>query len=403
MPDRVPSYRRHSSGQARVTLRDSVTKSARDVLLGPFGSDESRREYARVLSEWEAAKRRLTDRVAGPDFTMNELMLAFLKDIEGRYAGKSEGIEFRSAFRPLKDMYGHLPVSGFGPLKLKAARERMVAEGATRKTVNARVWRIKFVFAWAVENELVAAPVWQALLAVKGLRAGKTPAPETEPVRPVPELHVDETLPYLAPTVRAMVQLQRLTGMRPGEVCAMRACDIDRSGDVWVYRPPTHKNAWRGKERVIAIGPKGQEVLEPILAAASDGAARLFRPDVAMRERQAIKRARRKSPVQPSQIDRSIEKPVRPPGTEWSVQAYGRAIGYAVLRANAARREKDPAAEPMPKWSPNQLRHLHATLVRKLFGLEAAQVALGHASADMTQVYAERNLDLAAKVAREIG
>ena len=52
---------------------------------------------------------------------------------------------------------------------------------------------------------------------------------------------------------------------------------------------------------------------------------------------------------------------------------------------------------------PNQLRHLFATEVRKAHGLEAAQVLLGHSRADVTQVYAERNLTLAARVANEIG
>jgi hypothetical protein len=35
--------------------------------------------------------------------------------------------------------------------------------------------------------------------------------------------------------------------------------------------------------------------------------------------------------------------------------------------------------------------------------LEAAQVTLGHAAADVTQVYAERDLTLAVEVARKIG
>jgi integrase len=57
----------------------------------------------------------------------------------------------------------------------------------------------------------------------------------------------------------------------------------------------------------------------------------------------------------------------------------------------------------IPHWAPNQLRHAHGTEVRRRFGLEAAQVALGHERADVTQVYAERNLDLAVKVATEAG
>lgn len=54
-------------------------------------------------------------------------------------------------------------------------------------------------------------------------------------------------------------------------------------------------------------------------------------------------------------------------------------------------------------WSPNQLRHTFATRVRKQHGLEAAQVLLGHSRADVTQVYAERNEELAVTVAAKIG
>jgi site-specific recombinase XerC len=55
------------------------------------------------------------------------------------------------------------------------------------------------------------------------------------------------------------------------------------------------------------------------------------------------------------------------------------------------------------QWHPNQLRHSKATETRKRYGLEAVQVTLGHASADVTQIYAERDYDLAARVAREVG
>jgi hypothetical protein len=54
----IPTYRRHKqSKQAIVTLTDGLG-GRRDVLLGRHGSAESRREYARVIAEWEAAGRR---------------------------------------------------------------------------------------------------------------------------------------------------------------------------------------------------------------------------------------------------------------------------------------------------------------------------------------------------------
>lgn len=52
---------------------------------------------------------------------------------------------------------------------------------------------------------------------------------------------------------------------------------------------------------------------------------------------------------------------------------------------------------------PNKPRHAHGTAVRHRFGLEAAQVVLGHERADVPQVYAERNLTLATRVAADIG
>ena len=55
------------------------------------------------------------------------------------------------------------------------------------------------------------------------------------------------------------------------------------------------------------------------------------------------------------------------------------------------------------RWYPNQIRHTFATEARRLFGLEGAQVALGHSKADTTQIYAERDQALSAKVASQIG
>ena len=55
------------------------------------------------------------------------------------------------------------------------------------------------------------------------------------------------------------------------------------------------------------------------------------------------------------------------------------------------------------EWHPNQIRHTVATEVRAKFGLEAAQVLLGHSRADVTQTYAERDMAKAPEVARKIG
>jgi integrase len=100
-------------------------------------------------------------------------------------------------------------------------------------------------------------------------------------------------------------------------------------------------------------------------------------------------------------------RPKKKPGERYDTNSYRRAIHRAVDAANRERTklaaESGTEPELLPRWSPNRLRHSTATAIRKLFGLEAAQVTLGHAQADVTQVYAQRDLKLAVEVMRRIG
>ena len=148
--------------------------------------------------------------------------------------------------------------------------------------------------------------------------------------------------------------------------------------------PRRHKTAWRGKERVIALGPQAQAIVKPFLTL--DTEAYLFSPARAMAERAA-----RKTRVQPSQQHRRRRKPRKAPGERYKRESYSQAIAKGCVKAG------------VPHWHPNQLRHNFATMARRQYGLEAAQVLLGHTRADVTQVYAERDLTLALKVAAEVG
>ena len=77
----------------------------------------------------------------------------------------------------------------------------------------------------------------------------------------------------------------------------------------------------------------------------------------------------------------------RPPGHR------GRQHGPGVRPVQGAKPEErcDACqAAALPHWHPHQLRHTHATEVRRRFGLEAAQVGVGHSQARVTEVYAER-------------
>ena len=91
-----------------------------------------------------------------------------------------------------------------------------------------------------------------------------------------------------------MVRLMRIYPMRPSELCRMTPGQIDRSSDIWFYRPVKHKNAWRNHDRVIALGIAEQRILTPYLTGKGDDDA-VFSPQAAMSEYLNQKAEQRKS------------------------------------------------------------------------------------------------------------
>jgi integrase len=383
---RTPKYGRHrATGQAVVTI------DGRDIYLGRHGTTESRNRYDQLVSEWLAAGRQIAALLDG--LTVDEVLARYWQFAQLHYRKHGEPTgeldNIRYALRPLEALYGESSACEFGPLALKAVRETMIAGDLSRGVINQRIGIIKRVFRWAVSEELVPVSVFQALATVAGLRRGRTGAREAPPVRPVSAADVDATLPHLPPVVGDMVRFQRLTGCRPAEVCLVRPCDVDRSAPTWAYRPASHKTEHRDRERVIFVGPQAQQVLLPYLARGPE--AYCFSPAESEARRRAELRRRRKTPVQPSQVDRSVATPKRKPGCSYNKRSYAYAVQRACDRAS------------IPRWSPNRLRHAAATLLRARYGLEAAQLVLGHARADVTQIYAERDLGRAAEIMGQVG
>ena len=234
------------------------------------------------------------------------------------------------------------------------------------------------------------ATVLQVLQAVAPLKRGRSAARESEPVKPVADEHVDAVLPEVSPQIAAMIELQRLTGSRPGEVVLLRPCDVDRSGDIWIYEPSDHKTSYRGHKRQVFIGPKAQQILTPWLR--RDVESYCFSPREAEEHRNLQRRAARKTPMTPSQARRRPKlKPKRAKRERYDVAAYRRAVKYGIKKAK------------VPSWHPHQLRHNCATKLRRDFGLDVAQIILGHRSASVTQIYAEADKAKAVKVVGEVG
>jgi len=384
---RVPAYRLHKpSGQARVIIDGA------HVYLGKHGSPESWEKYHRLVAERLGPRRALSRAqaiTAVPGISMNELILAFWRHVRSYYVKNGrptdEQAGIRSALRFVRRLYGSTPAREFGPMKLKAVRQAMMEADLSRGVINQYVGRVRRMFRWGVENELIPVDVYQALLTVGGLRKDRSEARETTPVEPALDKHVDATLPHLTEVVRAMVQFQRLTGCRPQEVCLLRPCDVDMRAEIWVHEPTTHKGEHRGRTRRVCIGPKAQAVLRPWLDRAPD--AYCFSP----RESAEAFLAKRRNGRVHDLPSRSRRRHGRAPGEHYTRYSYRQAVERACKRAG------------VPKWTPNQLRHSRGTEVRRQYGLEGSQVVLGHARADVAQVYAEKNQELAIRIARETG
>ncbi len=402
----LPKYCLHKpSGLAYVRIKGKVN------YLGRYDSPESRKAYVRIIEQIDQdPPPDISSLQELEDLTVVELCSSYLDFCEIYYQKNGKPTHYIGAIelslKRLAEIYDETPAAEFGPRALKRFRQTMIEKHLSRSYINAQIEIIKRMFCWACSEELLPASIDHALKTVKGLKKGRSEARETEPVGPVPDQVVDATLDFLPAVIADMVRLQRLTGARPGEICQLRPGDVDRNGEVWQYRPATHKTEHHGKERIIYIGPKAQAILTPYLLRPSD--VYCFSPAESERRRQSERRAKRLSNVQPSQQNRRRSEPKRRPADRYDKNSYRRAIARAVHKANKRIREnavregiEDP--EFLESWHPNQLRHTAGTDIRRQFGIEGAQLILGHSRADVTQVYAERDTSRAIEIIKMIG
>jgi integrase len=274
---------------------------------------------------------------------------------------------------------------------LESLRDKMITEvGWSRMHINKQVSRLVRVFKWASSKELVEPSIPMGLVKLPVLRKGRCKAKETPVVTCVDDAIVEKTSPKLSKIVSGMVKLQRLTAARSSEICSICPCDINRNEDVWIYFSSEHKTKHHEKDRITPIGPKGRQIRMRYLNR-SLGPFCYSTAEAVQQKREEATLARKTSL---SCGNRPGTNPVANPKRKPS----GRHMTDSCLRATHRACE----SLKIEKWSPNRLRHTSAAEMRRRFGLEAAQVICGHESAEVTQVYAERDLELAKKVAREV-
>jgi integrase len=367
------------------------------IYHGTWGTPEAEKSYKRFIAALLENPVIVLRRDETGDVLVSELADAFVEHVENSRMDKTDVGHVKRATGYLVDVYGELAVNEFSPKKLKVCRSQMVKAGTLcRKTISKYIGYIRRIFAWGVEEEVVPASVSHALKAVKDLRLGEEGTFDHPEREAVPDDVLRRTLPFLPPTVAAIVQVQWLYGMRPSEVLTMRVGDIDRSqkNGLWYYSPKHKTEEYIGK-KPIPIGEAGQDLIAPYLIGKKP-ADSVFSPKTAQRERAAEARANRKSKLTPSQRERDAkraETKASRVGEFYDHNAYRRAVKYAIEKANRH-------GVKIPTWSPYLLRNAAATAIELEYGLDEAQAQLGHTSANMTKRYSRAQLKQREKLAR---
>ena len=393
---KAPARSYHISGQSIVRI------GGRDFYLGKHDSPESIARYAVLIGIYQAGglvlpedfdigvlderastllgqarPEAIVSQQANLPILVKHVTAAYRIHADNRYVNNpQEHHRLHQICDSLDKHAGNIEANDYGPLLLQQQRQRWVTAGLSRVYCNRLTNAVVRIFKYSVSQELVGESTWSRLKSVESLRTGQTEAPETNTVKPVSIDVVRATAEHLPPGLKAMIRVHLGTGMRPNELCRIRPCDIDRSGDVWVYRPAKHKTAHRGKTKAVPILGDAREALTDYLNRSPESFC--FSPAESMTHWYAKKRAARKSKVQPSQQSRAVANPRKVPGDHYTPTSYRQSIQRAAKRAG------------VEKWHPYQMRHLAITMVRDALGIEAAQAFAGHSNLSMTEHYAKQ-------------
>ncbi len=355
-----------------------------------FHADRSQAETMRLAFLEDHS----TKPIPARGLTLSQALAAYVQHARKKYARDTAMLGRVERVVPIATaIHGHILADEFRGRALRDVRDKLLAEvpALSRRYINHLIASLKAAFSWLVEEELCEGATLAALRAVKQLTAGH--GGEERPIPPPVDLAtVKATLPHLSKPVAAMVQIQMLTGMRPGEVCIMRRCDISRNpleslpipgsaravaaletgGKViWQYVPSRHKNAYRGKPRVVPLGPQAQVILAPFLVA-REPHEYLFRPVDAFVGRRGLTMIR--------------------PGPRYSAASYSRSVAHAITRHS------------LEHWNIYQLRRLAAEAAALAFDADHAGAFIGHAaSVRALDCYAQIATEKAATVAAKCG
>ncbi len=377
---KLPKYSLHkASGQGYARIK------GRCVYFGPHGDPESEQRYKRAMAELLAAG----DDVPAPaprTTTVREGVTGYLDAMRAEWGDGEKGdkhlVRLHHALDVVTDLFPGRRLSAFGVEQLEAVRAEMVRRDWSRRHINEQINVVRRCWKWLTMRGHVPAGVLERMQALEHLKAGRSPARESdrqEPPTPEVLAKVLARLDRTNPLVGIMVRVQLYSGARTGELVAMSSDRIDASGPVWTYRPARHKNLHRGKGRVIALPPEAIEAMRPLLSFSTDGKL-IATPDIIFDPRKAVELRPRTNTTEEPGWRSGPRSGRKNNGTRLPTDRYT-PVTYAVAVARACRAEK---VEP---FRPYALRHLAITRWAETLGPEPARVLAGHSSPRMLSVY----------------
>ncbi|MCK5943214.1 MAG: hypothetical protein KAI24_14635 [Planctomycetes bacterium] len=458
---RTPALRLHkASGRTFATFSNPANVDAETgsieswkVWFGPKGRDAERR-FRAYRAQWELNDWRRPDEGehAGTGrLTVRDLVDRYRAHVRQR-RGEGWWLKNRGRFElavgtttgrgargdsPLLADYGNRPASTFGSPQLVELFESMAAAGnLCQSELNARLDIVRKLFQWAAALRLVPTEVGTEVALVERAKQGELGLRASKSREPVADDVVEATLAYMPAHHADRVRLLRLTGARPAELYKLTPAMLDRTGVVWTADDPELATGKRlVHDRMLAFGPKAQEILRPLLLACA-ATRPLFRDEAtdARSAVQALGKEIRRA-IRRANVARATEGLLRLARREgesaarrllrdrYRVAHFAKwtqddgltrtrlgTLAELVQRVGdrrVAELVRDVGGEPVPEWTAYQLRHSRLPEVRRTFGIEGAAAIGGHSLGkewDTTEGYTRgAQRERAVEIARKTG
>ena len=401
----------------------SGTGKRRKEYFGPADDPASRARYLDARERWRNQRNQAAEQVTEPEPVEGEEFYAgpVVADLVDRYLihtrekyqrrGKPTGHHqtIWIALKPFLLEYGDVETARIGLDELEEYQMKLDRSGRLcRQQVNARIRMICACFTWGARHKdpdtgerLVPPATAAELRMIENLRRGYCRAVDHPRRLAAPIDDIKKAIKQMTGPVRAMAEVQLLTGARPGEIRLMRAREITRAArNLWEYRPETYKtDRFDGGEggKVIFLGPKAIKAIRPYLDAAEKNAASggegyLFRPVDAAAVRREESAGKKKTPSRAVRDALRAASPRRKYGEVYNADNYREAIHRACERAG------------VPPFTPYQIRKARATEIDRKQGAEAAAALLGHRNVKTTvDHYIDPRTEQARELAKKIG